>query len=267
MNEIIVKQKDIEENILANFKGADIIAEIEKRKHDAIKHVVYGENSSEKIELELKSKYDEIRKLQAKEAIIEEVTVEVWDEQTDEMQSKVIDEVLTFENLEDGIKKSVLVKNLAKLAKTENKISDSERRESKAKRQNVLKNLDTNYEKELGSIMNSIGGTKNRQEAEKARQLALIRLKRQKRDLAHADLGDQAASFTRGVTMMNIRKDTEQERQKKLAMERHKKRLAARAKMNEEEIEKETKEKIDELFDENVIRVSSIFFIALVTDA
>ena len=54
MNEIIVKQKDIEENILANFKGADIIAEIEKRKHDAIKHVVYGENSSD---LQVRSRY------------------------------------------------------------------------------------------------------------------------------------------------------------------------------------------------------------------
>ena len=62
INEIIVKQKEIEENILANFKGADIIAEIEKRKYDAIRHVVYGENSSEKIELELKANNDQLQK-------------------------------------------------------------------------------------------------------------------------------------------------------------------------------------------------------------
>ena len=49
----------------------------------------------------------------------------------------------------------------------------------------------------------------------------------------------------------------EQNRQKKLAMERHMERIAKRKQMTEEEKDRETKAKMDALFNEDCIRVSS----------
>ena len=88
-----------------------------------------------------------MRRLQSQEAIIEEITQSVWDEQNEETQQKLVDDVSKYDNIEDGLRKSALVTKLAKQAKSEEKISSAEKRQSKANRDNILKNLDKNYER------------------------------------------------------------------------------------------------------------------------
>ena len=54
---------------------------------------------------------------------------------------------MEFENIDEGVKKSSLVAKLKQSAVEKDILSDAEKRKSKAKRENVLKNLDQNYEK------------------------------------------------------------------------------------------------------------------------
>ena len=48
------RQTVMQEQILKSYSGQEIIEQIEKQKFEAIKYVVYAENSNELIEQELK---------------------------------------------------------------------------------------------------------------------------------------------------------------------------------------------------------------------
>ena len=142
----------------------------------------------------------------------------------------LIDEVCQFENVDEGVKKNAKVAELAKLSDKSEQISAEEKRESKQKRKNILENLDKNYDRELNSILGRIGNLDNKQQSEKARQLAMMKLRRERQNLKHENLGYEANKFTREMTMIQDKSRTEKDRQRQLAQERHRQRMAARAK-------------------------------------
>ena len=178
----------------------------------------------------------------------------MWDRQPTSDQEALITEIAEAENIDDAIKSNAKIKQLAAMADKGDVLTTEEKRASKAKRQNILENLDKNYDRELNSIMGRIGNIDNTQQAEKARQLAMMRLRREKQNLKHENLGYEANKFTREMTMIQDRSQTEQQRQRQLAKERHQKRLAARAKLNEAEKEEHVKEMIDNIFDEEKLK-------------
>ena len=142
----------------------------------------------------------------------------------------LIDEVCQFENVDEGVKKNAKIAELAKLSDKSEQISAEEKRESKQKRKNILENLDKNYDRELNSILGRIGNLDNKQQSEKARQLAMMKLRRERQNLKHENLGHEANKFTREMTMIQDKSRTEKDRQRQLAQERHRQRMAARAK-------------------------------------
>ena len=142
----------------------------------------------------------------------------------------LIDEVCQFENVDEGVKKNAKIAELAKLSDKSEQISAEEKRESKQKRKNILENLDKNYDRELNSILGRIGNLDNKQQSEKARQLAMMKLRRERQNLKHENLGYEANKFTREMTMIQDKSRTEKDRQRQLAQERHRQRMAARAK-------------------------------------
>ena len=152
----------------------------------------------------------------------------VWDRQSTEDQNALIDEIFNAENMENAIKTSVKIANLRKLSDGSDQLSEEEKRKSQAKRKNILDNLDKNYDNELNNILGRIGSIENKQQAERARQLAMIKLRKEKQNLKHEDLGYKAHEFTREMTMIQNRGETEKQRQRQLAKDRHQQRLAAR---------------------------------------
>ena len=139
----------------------------------------------------------------------------------------LIDEVCQFENVDEGVKKNAKIAELAKLSDKSEQISAEEKRESKQKRKNILENLDKNYDRELNSILGRIGNLDNKQQSEKARQLAMMKLRRERQNLKHENLGYEANKFTREMTMIQDKSRTEKDRQRQLAQERHRQRMAA----------------------------------------
>ena len=159
-----------------------------------------------------------------------------------------------FENVDDGVKQNAKITELAKSSDKTELISAEEKRESKRKRQNILENLDKNYDRELNSILGRIGNLDSKQQSEKARQLAMMKLRRERQNLKHENLGYEANKFTREITMIQDKSRTEKDRQRQLAQERHRQRMAARAKQSEVEREENVKEMIDNIFDEDKLR-------------
>ena len=178
----------------------------------------------------------------------------MWDRQPTSDQKELITEIAQADNVDEAIKSNAKIRQLAALADKGDVLTTEEKRASKAKRQNILDNLDKNYDRELDSIMGRIGSIDNTQQAEKARQLAMMRLRREKQNLKHESMGYEANKFTREMTMIQDRSQTEQQRQRQLARERHQKRMAARAKLNESEKEEHVKEMIDNIFDEEKLK-------------
>ena len=59
--------------------------------------------------------------------------------------------------------------------------------------------------REPSSILGRIGNVTDQRQAERSRQIALMKIKREKKNMAHEDIGHLASSFTRGVTQMHMR--------------------------------------------------------------
>ena len=132
----------------------------------------------------MRAKYTLARKATIKSAIIEQISEEVWNDQTENEQNTIIgkdllvikkeqpislliiispnyflEEILEFEDIDEGILKCVKIAALKKLSKSENLPSTEEVQHGKKQRETALENIHRNYQKELDDIMSSIPNT------------------------------------------------------------------------------------------------------------
>ena len=94
---LAMEQQKNAEKYFQSEQRNDVIAEIKESKMESVKKVAFGIGTDEEIERELRSKYSEIRRAAVRSAIVEEVTEQVWNIQSEEKQEEVIRQVEKYE--------------------------------------------------------------------------------------------------------------------------------------------------------------------------
>lgn len=190
INSISIEQEQVSARLLKSESKTEIFEDIKNQKMEAIKRIAYGIGTNEEIERELRSKYTEIQRMAVKNAIIDEITEPIWIQQDENNQEEIIAEVEQYDNIEEGIRKSIRIAALSKLANESDKMDDSEKEKGKKDRRLLLEKLDQNYDKELQSMLADVDNQKKVKNAEKMRQLRLAKLRREKKMIAKENAND-----------------------------------------------------------------------------
>ena len=198
-----------------------------------------------------------------KGAIIDEITEPIWTNQTENDQNDLITEISGFDDIAEGLRKSVRVAALAKLAKDSDKLNKADAEKAAKHRKASMKSIDKNYENELRKMMDNMHNQQNSKTAERMRQINLAKVRRAKKMIEKDNANDLFSSFMREATTVSENTEKRLKNVRENQVEVVKKRLDARKKkleaLSEKQREEEAQKQIENFFDEDNIKVLTPF--------
>ena len=172
-------------------------------------------------------------------------------------QEKLIDEIASSDDIDAAIKNHKRIAELSMKAKKEDLKTEAEKQESAKKRKNVLDDLSKNYDRELQGILAAADQQADRQKAEKARQLKIAMIRKERKQIEKENKTEEIGAFVREMTMASANTEKRVNDERKRQQERQKEKLAAmkrkRQTMTEKAKEEQIQQEIESFFDKNEI--------------
>ena len=173
------------------------------------------------------------------------------------VQEKLVDEIASSDDIDAAIKGHKRIAALAAKASKEDLISEEEKAESAEKRKNVLTDLGKNYERELQGILAAADQQADKQKAEKARQLKIAMIRKEKKQIEKENQTEAIGMFVREMTMATANTEKRVNDERKRQQELQKEKLAAmkrkRKTMSEKAKEEQIQQEIETFFDKTEI--------------
>ena len=131
-------------------------------------------------------------------------------------------------------------------AKKEDLKTEAEKQESAKKRKNVLDDLSKNYDRELQGILAAADQQADRQKAEKARQLKIAMIRKERKQIEKENKTEEIGAFVREMTMASANTEKRVNDERKRQQERQKEKLAAMKRKRQTMTEKAKEEQIQQ---------------------